>query len=322
MNILCSIHLYPPKHNCGAEYMLHNIVKHLQSKGHNVRVLLHQANHYKITNNYSWDGVDVFPPNANLIEGMFRWADAVFTHLDYTRWTMNAAKLYKKPVFHLIHNSHPYPEIIDAEQKQHIIYNSEWLKDLLQYNFPNFVITPPIDYRNYDIGASTGDKITLINLNKNKGGEVFHRIAEAMPHKQFLGVFGSYDEQVTQNLPNVTYISNTPDIKQVYKQSRIVLMPSEYESWGMVATEAMCSGIPVICTETPGLKENCGKAGIYVKDRNNIKDWVKAISELDDEKNYASASRKAKARSREHDPRETLDKFECWFKEKVNTWAF
>lgn len=322
MNILCSIHLYPPKHNCGAEYMLHNIVKHLQGKGHNVRVLLHQANHYKITNNYTWDGVDVFPPNANLIEGMFRWADAVFTHLDYTRWTIHTAKLYKKPVFHLIHNSHPYPEIIDAEHQQHIIYNSEWLKDLLQYKFHSFVVTPPIDYRNYDIGAPTGDKITLINLNKNKGGEIFHEIAKALPHKQFLGVQGSYDPQLVQKLHNVTYVSNTPDIMNVYRQTRILLMPSEYESWGMVATEAMCSGIPVICTETPGLKENCGKAGIYVKDRNNIKAWVKAITELDDEKNYASASRKAKARSREHDPRETLDKFECWFKEKVKQWAF
>jgi glycosyltransferase involved in cell wall biosynthesis len=322
MNILCSIHLYPPKHNCGAEYMLHNIVKHLQGKGHKVRVLLHQANHYKITNNYTWDGVDVFPPNANLIEGMFRWADAVFTHLDYTRWTIHTAKLYRKPVFHLIHNSHPYPEIIDAEHQQHIIYNSEWLKDLLQYKFPNFVITPPIDYRNYDIGASTGDKITLINLNKNKGGEIFYEIAKALPNKQFLGVQGSYDSQLVQNLHNVTYIPNTPDIMIVYRQTRILLMPSEYESWGMVATEAMCSGIPVICTETPGLKENCGKAGIYVKDRNNIKAWVKAITELDDEKNYAAASRKAKARSREHDPRETLDKFECWFKEKVKQWAF
>lgn len=302
--------------------MLHNIVKHLQGKGHKVRVLLHQANHYKITNNYTWDGVDVFPPNANLIEGMFRWADAVFTHLDYTRWTIHTAKLYRKPVFHLIHNSHPYPEIIDAEHQQHIIYNSEWLKDLLQYKFPNFVITPPIDYRNYDIGASTGDKITLINLNKNKGGEIFYEIAKALPNKQFLGVQGSYDSQLVQNLHNVTYIPNTPDIMIVYRQTRILLMPSEYESWGMVATEAMCSGIPVICTETPGLKENCGKAGIYVKDRNNIKAWVKAITELDDEKNYAAASRKAKARSREHDPRETLDKFECWFKEKVKQWAF
>ena len=321
MNILLSVHLYPPKHNCGAEYMLHNIVKYLQSRNHNIRVLLHQANHYKITNNYNFDGVDVFPPNANLIEGMFRWADAVFTHLDYTRWTIGAAHMYKKPVFHLIHNSHPYPEIIDAK-KQHIIYNSEWLKDLLQYNFPNFVVTPPIDWRKYDTNTSTGDKITLINLNENKGGKVFAEIAKALPNKQFLGVYGSYDPQLVQNLHNVTYLPNTPDIMSVYRQTRILLMPSEYESWGMTATEAMCSGIPVICTETPGLKENCGKAGIYVKDRKDVKAWVKAIEALDDENAYAAASRKAKARSREHDPRETLHGFANWFEEKVQQWRY
>ena len=93
MNIVCSIHLYPPEHNCGAEWMLHHINKYLISKGHNIRVLLHQANQYKIRNNYVFDGVDVFPPNDNVIDNLMRWGDAIITHLDYTRWTIGAAKL-------------------------------------------------------------------------------------------------------------------------------------------------------------------------------------------------------------------------------------
>ena len=63
MNILASIHLYPPKHNCGAEWMAHRIFKYLRSKGHNVRILLNQANHYKITNNYCFEDIDVFCSN-------------------------------------------------------------------------------------------------------------------------------------------------------------------------------------------------------------------------------------------------------------------
>ncbi len=107
------------------------------------------------------------------------------------------AKMYKKPVFHLIHNSHPYPEIIDAEKNQHIIYNSLWLKELLNYNFSNFILTPPVDYNYYDLGnePEKSEYITLINLNENKGGKIFAEIARAMPHKSFLGVYGSYDEQ-------------------------------------------------------------------------------------------------------------------------------
>jgi len=324
MNIVFSVHLYLPKHSSGAEWMAHWMAKELQAKGHHVRVLLHQANTYKIKNNYVFDGVDIFPPNQNVIEGLFRWADAVFTHLDYTRWTIHMAKMFRVPVFHMIHNSHPYPEIIDAEQKQFIVYNSEWLKTLLSYKFDNFVLTPPVDYRHYDLNKDPeqNEFITLINLNKNKGGEVFGDIARAMPHKQFLGVIGSYDEQITPSLPNVKYVPNTPDIHSIYGKTRILVMPSEYESWGRTATEAMASGIPVICTPTPGLQENCGKAAIYIKDRNDVKAWVKAISELDDKTKYTEAYKKSKKRSREHDPRKALDAFAGWFKEKVYSWRY
>ena len=319
MNFLLSVHLYPPRHLCGAETMIHGIAKHLISKGHNVRVLLHQANYIRITNNYTFDGVDVFPPNPNVIDGLMRWCDGVFTHLDYTRWTIHTAKMYKKPVFHLIHNSHPYPEIIMAEKPQHIIYNSFWLKDLLNYNFSNFILPPPTDYRFFDIGKDPikNEYITLINLNKNKGGEIFEQIAKAMPNKKFLGVIGSYDEQIIPKLPNVRIVEKSVNIKDYYAMTRILVMPSEYESWGITATEAMSSGIPVICTDTPGLLENCGKAAIYVKKRDDIKAWVKAISDLDDEKKYREFSRKAKERAREHDPRKKLDELEPWIREKV-----
>ena len=317
MNILCSIHLYPPAHNCGAEYMLHRLNKYLQSKGHHVRILLHQANHYKIKNNYVFEGVDVFPPNPNVIENLFNWANVVFTHLDYTKWTISYAAMKNKPVFHLIHNSHPYPEIIQAERNQHIVYNSKWLKEELGYKFDNFTLRPPIDYShlNSDIEPWENDFITLINLNENKGGKIFEEIARALPNKLFLAVKGSYDEQIIPNLPNVLLMDNTSNIKEVYKKSRILLMPSKYESWGMTATEAMCYGIPVICTETPGLKENCGTAGIYIKNRDDIKEWVNAIVKLDEEKNYKAASRKARSRAKEQDSNGELEKFEHWMRE-------
>ncbi len=322
MNILFSIHLYPPQHLCGAEMMSHRIIKNLQSKGHNVRVLLHQANHYKITTTYTYDGVDVFPPNANVIENLFRWSHCVFTHLDYTRWTIGMGSMMKKPVFHLIHNTHLYPEIQNANISQHIVYNSLWAKQKLGYKWSNFILTPPTDYRDFELGVDSADNeyITLINLNENKGGEIFYQIAKAMPYKKFLGVKGSYDEQIIKDLPNITYIDKTTNILSVYQKTRILLMPSKYESWGITATEAMCCGIPVISTEAEGLKENCAKAGIFIKDRNDIESWVKEITKLDDAKAYAAASKKAKGRAREHDPRKALDEFEQWLREEVNKY--
>jgi glycosyltransferase involved in cell wall biosynthesis len=227
--------------------------------------------------------------------------------------------MFKKPVFHLIHNTHVYPAIADAEKHQHIVYNSLWAKEKLRYNWSNFILTPPVDWRHYDVNLDTehNEYITLINLNENKGGRVFLDIARAMPNRKFLGVLGSYEEQIIPKLPNVTIVPNTTNIKQWYEKTRILLMPSEYESWGRTATEAMCSGIPVISSMAEGLVENCGTAGIFIKDRNDVKSWVEAIAKLDDKKAYAKASRKAKEKSRELDPRKALDEFEQWFREMV-----
>jgi glycosyltransferase involved in cell wall biosynthesis len=299
--------------------MIHWILKDLQAKGHSIRVLLHQANKHRITQIYTYDGIDVFPPLPNVTENLVRWSDAIFTHLDYTRWTINIAKLFNKPVFHLIHNTYHYHEIIEAEKIQHIVYNSLWAKDKLQYNWPNFILTPPVDWRFYDLNVDSeqSEYITLINLNENKGGKIFLDIARAMPNRKFLGVLGSYDQQIIPKLDNVTVVPNTTDIKKWYGKTRILLMPSEYESWGRTATEAMCSGIPVICSTAEGLVENCGEAGIFIKDRNDVKSWVEAITKLDEKKAYSRASRKAKARSRELDPRKALDEFEPWFREMV-----
>lgn len=322
MNILFSIHLYPPAHNCGAEYMAHSIAKHLQSKGHQVKVLLHQANHYRIKNNYVFDGVDVFPPNQNVIDNLMRWSDAVFTHLDYTHWTIGAASMYKKPVFHLIHNSHKYPEIENAHYPQYVVYNSEWIKRDLNYKWDNFTLTPPVDFRDYDLGkdSEANEYITLINLNENKGGKIFEQIARALPNKRFLGVLGSYDEQVIPKLENVKIVPNSAYIKPIYGMTRLLLMPSKYESWGRTATEAMSNGIPVICTEADGLKENCAYAGTYIKKRDDVQSWIEAIKKLDDKKTYSELSRKSRKRAKDHDPSKALDEFEEWMREKVNKY--
>jgi glycosyltransferase involved in cell wall biosynthesis len=322
MNILISIHLYPPAHNCGAEYMAHSIAKHLQSKGHHIKVLLHQANYYRITNNYVFDGIDVFPPNQNVIDSLMRWSNAIITHLDYTHWTIAEASRYNKPVFHLIHNSHKYPEIENAQNPQYVVYNSKWISKDLNYKWDNFTLTPPVDFRDYDLGndSEANDYITLINLNENKGGKIFEQIAMALPNRRFLGVLGSYDEQVIPKLENVKIVPNSASIKPIYGMTRILLMPSKYESWGRTATEAMANGIPVICTEADGLKENCGNAGIYIKNRDNVQSWIEAIKKLDDKKTYSDASRKSRKRAQDHDPRKALDEFENWFREKVNKY--
>lgn len=343
MNILWDIHLYPPVHNCGSEYYAHHINKYLISRGHNVRVVLQQAKMHNVNVPYNHEGVDVLGPSGSTDQ--FLWADIILTHLDFTHHAIQVGDILNKPVVNVIHNSHPYECITGARRNNFCIYNSHWIQKKLNYQWPCVVFNPPIDHRYYDLGNNPHDNeyVTLINLDENKGGFILRRIAETLPKKKFLAVRGSYSEPhyfgQAGNFPsNVKVIPNTPNILEVYAQTRILLMLSRYESWGMTASEAMCNGIPVICTPTEGLKENCADAGIYIpgreqplRDNNNVilKDdrdtydisyIVKQITKLDNDKKYYKViSEKCRKRSRELDPGQGLAAVESFLYNAVNS---
>jgi glycosyltransferase involved in cell wall biosynthesis len=311
MNILWSIHLYFPRHGSGAESMARNINRHLKAQGHDVRVLLNQANQYKINEMYEFEGVDVFPPDDYITEKLFTWADVVISHLDYNKWTSHQCEKYGKKFIHIVHNDTPYPSVIDSPVPVKVVYNSEWCAKALNYKWPSIVFPPPLNewVKTEDDGRLY---VTLINLNHNKGSRYFYSLAKKLPNVRFLGVRGSYDSQHIESLPNVKIIPNTPDIRSVYKITKILLAPSHYESWGMVASEAMANGIPVIYNPTPGLIENVGKAGICI-DRKETEKWAKEITKLlNDAEYYKSWSNKGLKRAKDQAPDwEALERFIC-----------
>ena len=316
MTFCWSIHLYPPVHNCGAEYMAHWINKYLMSRGHHTRVVLHQANRYKITRGYEYDGVQVIPPIKNMLD-TFRMSNILFTHLDYTGRTISWGKQVKRPVVQFIHNTHRYDSIMENPHVN-VVYNSHWAKKELDYVNNGFVLTPPCNWRYYDVNEDPegNEYITLINLDHNKGGHILAEIAKRFPDKKFLGVMGSYsvddNGQFIKQPGNVKVIPNTPNILEVYKKTRVLIMPSLYESWGRTATESMCNGIPVVVSATQGLSENCDYAGLYVHDRDDIEQWVRWIKRLDDKRFYKGVSEKCRQRSRDLDPVVQLGEFEKW----------
>jgi len=75
----------------------------------------------------------------------------------------------------------------------------------------------------------------------------------------------------------VEIVPNTDNVSEIYKQAKVVLMPSKYESFGMVAAECMLQGIPVIASDTGGLKECLGDYPTYKLD---LDLWEKVLKEL------------------------------------------
>lgn len=142
-----------------------------------------------------------------------------------------------------------------------------------------------------------------MNLNENKGSGVFYELARRMPDVEFLAVEGAHGTQIYPDLPNVELVKQTDNMKDdVWSKTRILLMPSIYESYGMAGVEALASGIPVICHPTLGLLESQDEAGIFI-DRDDIDWWEFNVNLLlTDPQSYDDASRRARKRSDELDP--------------------
>jgi hypothetical protein len=155
-------------------------------------------------------------------------------------------------------------------------------------SLPSIVAHPPIDYAYWknDTDHYYSEYITLVNVCREKGGLFLQNLANAMPEYKFLGIRGGYNDQIIQlnRHRNIQFLPQQHDMRSVYDTTRIVIMPSNYESWGMVASEAMAGGIPVVCSDTPGLRENCGDAAIYCEQR--VQPYREAIESLADRDYY------------------------------------
>lgn len=307
-NIVAYVHAYVPEHNAGAETTLHDILKHLVSNGWTATVVIRPG---KIdfttgkavveTPEYFIDGVHVVPgvDKRTLLHYLPK-ADVTISHLECSERTHLLSKQYKIPSIHLVHNTHPLTVQWSANADA-LIINTEWIYNdeaFKSFTGPKMVLNPPVDPREYE--TDRGKSITLINLWEDKGSAIFYELARRMPDIQFLGVKGGYGEQelgLANNLPNVTIMEHTSDIKSVYAKTKVLLMPSKYESFGRVGVEAMASGIPVLAEPTPGLLESLGDAGTFA-DRDDVEAWETALRALLKPAKYGKVSKLAKARSK------------------------
>ncbi len=313
---MARLHGYPPTHNAGAEWMTHSMLRALANRGHDVRVHLFRRS--DIPGQYTLQGVQVWPAQlASRTPGaLAAGADVVLSHLEGVPYVKEAAARGGVPAVSICHNTHAQT-FEEASGVDLAVYNSQWMRGQAEefyapgdYARPRrtMVVRPPVfaeDYR-----TPPGDRVTLINLNDNKGGHLFWELAERMPDVGFLGVRGSYGDQIVRRLPNVEVLPHIPGgamRDRVYGRTRVLLTPSEYESWGRVAAEAAASGIPVIAHPTPGLTECLGPAGTFI-DRGDADGWEKAIRRLLTEPGeWEKASASALARSTALDPAAELE---------------
>ncbi|WP_327738455.1 glycosyltransferase family 4 protein [Streptomyces nojiriensis] len=312
MRIVARLHGYPPRHNAGAEWMVHSQLRALVERGHDVSVWLSRYTDDKA--DYDLDGVQVVPLQSRLdAASAIRRADVVVSHLENVPSAGALARGYGKPLAVVCHNTHRQSFREMAAGCELAVYNSQWMKREAELFFAEYpkgirpqrdvIVRPPVFADEYR--TKPGKKVTLVNLNLEKGGALFEKLARRMPDVEFLAVVGAYGEQIVPDLPNVEVIDHMCGHEMrdaVYGRTKILLMPSSYESWGRAGVEAMASGLPVIAHPTPGLCESLGEAGVFI-DLRDVDGYEMAIRKLLTNKiEYGLVSKRAKARSAELDP--------------------
>lgn len=317
MQIVARLHAAPPRHNAGAEWMAWSMFRALVERGHDVTVWL--SRYGEDHKPYELDGVKVIPLESRLdFSTAVRRGDVLVSHLENVPSTAALSRGYGKPFVAICHNTFQQTFRDMASGSTALaVYNSQWMAREAELHFVDhpkgvrpersIVVRPPVFAEEY--ATKPGDRVTLVNTNPDKGGLLFHRLAKRMPDTKFMAVKGSYGVQTDySDLPNVLeveHVSGHDMREQVYARTRLLLMPSLYESWGRAGCEALASGIPVLAHPTPGLCEALADGGIFLE-REDLNGYEAVIRKLCSASEYRLASKRAKARSAELDPTSDL----------------
>lgn len=264
MKVLSYTHAYVGSgHNAGAETTLHDANRMLKKAGHKITALLSKPCKDG-SGSYVIDGVKVQAHSSKQDPFLYvPQSDLVLTHLECANRAYLITRNYNVPCVQFVHSNVDWAVELGRRYSDFLVYNSEWIRDYYEdkgVDKPNMILHPIVDPNRYRVN-STREYITLINLSNgkepfyDKGYRTFYELARRFPNEKFLGVEGAYGEQHIAPMKNVTFLKHTDNILEVYRRSKVMLMPSERETYGRVSVEAACSGIPTIASNTQGLIE-------------------------------------------------------------------
>ena len=148
--------------------------------------------------------------------------------------------------------------------------------------------------------------------------KIFNEIQKQIPSKLMMvgeGPEREVAERMCDDLKindKVIFFGNSNEIDKILSYSDLFLLPSETESFGLAALEAMACGVPVISSNSGGLPEvnKQGYSG-YLSDVGEVGDMAKnAISILSDDTELLKFKRNALALAKEFDIQKIMPLYE------------
>jgi len=154
---------------------------------------------------------------------------------------------------------------------------------------------------------------------------VFEKIRKVVPSKLLLvgdGPERTKIEGMCRDLgicADIRFLGKLDAVEEVLSVADLFIMPSEKESFGLAALEAMACEVPVISSNTGGLPElNIhGKTG-FLSNVGDIDDMAKNAIYVLDSKNLAEFRKNALLRAKEFDSDQIVPKYEAYYKQVLD----
>jgi len=154
---------------------------------------------------------------------------------------------------------------------------------------------------------------------------LFYNIRKEIPSKLLLvgdGPERSNTEQLCRELgtcDDIRFLGKLEAVEEVLSVADLFIMPSEKESFGLAALEAMACEVPVISTNTGGLPElNIhGQTG-YLSDVGDIEDMTNNALKILNEKNLSQFKSNALKRAKEFDISNILPLYEDMYRKVLS----
>ncbi|TDG35190.1 N-acetyl-alpha-D-glucosaminyl L-malate synthase BshA [Pedobacter changchengzhani] len=154
---------------------------------------------------------------------------------------------------------------------------------------------------------------------------VFEKVLAVIPSKLLMvgdGPERSYNEQLCRTLnicDNVRFLGKQDAIEEILSVSDLFLIPSESESFGLAALEAMACKVPVLSSNAGGLPElNVNGFCGFLDDVGDVESMAKhAIEILKDDATLAQFKENAYKRAQDFDLKKILPVYIDYYKEVI-----
>lgn len=154
---------------------------------------------------------------------------------------------------------------------------------------------------------------------------VFYKIQQKIPSKLMM-VGDGPEKEAAENLcyelgisDKVIFFGNSNEIDKILSFTDLFLLPSETESFGLAALEAMAIGVPVISSNTGGLPEvNIDGMSGYLSDVGNTEEMAQnAIKILENQETLMDFKSNAKTIAKKFDIKNVVTLYENLYKEAL-----